>query len=192
MNQRLLRGLYPFLLAALLAGPAVLADGPLDGDFEVVSAYAVTNQGVVQLSARIRYPVTERVRMALRDGVTLDFDLDVNIERKRRLWFDVKVTEESLRRELSYHVVTDRYIVWNADGTELESFATLAAAIERIGQVDSWPVATESQLPGDGPWQISARAGVRRGRLPDALQTLMFWSDAWHRSSNWYSWTLVH
>ena len=134
MNQRLLRGLYPFLLAALLAGPAVLADGPLDGDFEVVSAYAVTNQGVVQLSARIRYPVTERVRMALRDGVTLDFDLDVNIERKRRLWFDVKVTEESLRRELSYHVVTDRYIVWNADGTELESFATLAAAIERIGR----------------------------------------------------------
>ena len=68
----------------------------------------------------------------------------------------------------------------------------VSGAIERIGQVDSWPVVTESQLPGDGPWQISARAGVRRGRLPDALQTLMFWSDAWHRSSNWYSWTLVH
>jgi hypothetical protein len=192
MNHRLSRGLLPFLLAALLMGGTVLADGPLDGDFEVVSAYAVTTQGVVQLSARIRYPVTERVRMALRDGVTLDFDLDVNIERKRRFWFDAKVTDESLRRELSYHVVTDRYIVWNADGTELESYPTLEGAIERIGQVDSWPVATESQLPGDGPWQISARAGVRRGRLPNALQSIMFWSDAWHRSSDWYSWTLVH
>jgi len=105
----------------------------------VVSAYAVTNQGVVQLSARIRYPVTERVRMALRDGVTLDFTLDVSIERYRRFWFDAKVTEATLRRELSYHVVTDRYIVWNADGTELDSFPTLAGAIERIGQVDSWP-----------------------------------------------------
>ena len=47
-----------------------------------------------------------------------------------------------------------------------------------------------AQLRGDGPWTIGLRAGVRRGRMPDALRTLLFWSDDWHRTSDWYTWTL--
>ena len=34
------------------------------------------------------------------------------------------------------------------------------------------------------------RAGVRRGRLPASLRALMFWTDDWHRTSEWYSWSL--
>jgi hypothetical protein len=49
----------------------------------------------------------------------------------------------------------------------------------------------DSQLERDEEWQISLRAGVRRGHMPDALRALVFWSDAWHRTSDWYTWTLV-
>jgi len=51
-------------------------------------------------------------------------------------------------------------------------------------------VIVDSQLGGDGPWRVSVRAGVRRGRMPDALRALVFWSHAWHRTSEWYRWTL--
>jgi hypothetical protein len=34
------------------------------------------------------------------------------------------------------------------------------------------------------------RAGFRRGRLPDALRALVFWSDGWNRRSKWNAWIL--
>ena len=56
-------------------------------------------------------------------------------------------------------------------------------------QVDGWPVMVEPQLTA-GNYRISVRAGVRRGRLPASLRALMFWTDDWHRVSEWYTWSL--
>jgi hypothetical protein len=47
----------------------------------------------------------------------------------------------------------------------------------------------EPQLDG-GQYHVSVRAGVRRGRLPSSLRAIMFWTDDWHRTSEWYSWSL--
>ena len=58
-------------------------------------------------------------------------------------------------------------------------------------RVEDLPILVESQLRGEGPWQVAVRAGVRRGRMPDALRALMFWTDDWHRTSDWYTWTLT-
>jgi len=182
---------WALLLALLGAVPAVADDAsPLGGTFEVASASAVNHRGVWELSARVRYPPSERIQSALQDGVTLSFDLEVVVTRHRRLWFDADVVSVDLRRDLSYHVVSDRYVVRSSDGRDLETFPTIEAALEQLGTVDDWPIVVDSQLGGDGPWQVSVRAGVRRGRMPDALRALVFWSDAWHRTSDWYRWTL--
>lgn len=174
------------LLAALAAGAA----GPLDGEFEVRSASTAFYQGVVELNAAVSYPNTAQIRAALRDGVTLAFDLDVSLSAPRRYWFDAGVLDFNLRRELSYHVISDRYVLRSADGIEQASFPTLDAALDHLGHVERLPLLVESQLRGDGPWEVRMRAGVRRGRMPDALRALVFWTDDWHRTSDWYSWKL--
>ena len=97
----------------------------------------------------------------------------------------------TLRRELTYHAVTDRYVLRDEQGVEQESFPTLEEALDRIGRVENLPILVESQLRGEGPWQVAVRAGVRRGRLSDTMRALMFWSDDWHRNSDWYIWTLT-
>ena len=74
------------LLAALAVPRGVRSAGSLDGDFQVRSAFVVVDHGVLQLSAHVEYPINDRIRGALRDGVTLAFDLDVTISRRRRLW----------------------------------------------------------------------------------------------------------
>jgi len=181
------------LLLAWLIVPraAVPAAGPLDGEFEVRSAFVVIDRGVVQLNVHVQYPVNDRIRSALQDGVTLAFDLELTITRHRRLWWNAAVLEMTLRRELTYHAVTDRYVLRNEQGIEQESFPTLEEAIDRLGRVENLPVLVESQLRGEGPWQVAVRAGVRRGRLSDTMRALMFWSDDWHRNSDWYTWTLT-
>ena len=46
------------------------------------------------------------------------------------------------------------------------------------------------QLTANREYRVSLRAGVRRGRLPDTLRVLLFWTDDWHRESEWFSWSL--
>lgn len=175
-------------LVALLPSPS-RADA-LDGELAVQSAYVSVDKGVFLLHARIRYPESEGIRAALLDGVTLIFEVDTRIDRLRRYWFDAEVVALTLRRELSYHTVSDRFVVRDPRNSDQASFPTLEAALEYLGRVDGWPVLVEPQLSAEDRYRISVRAGVRRGRLPASLRALMFWTDDWHRTSEWYSWSL--
>ena len=147
-----------WLLVPTVSNPAA---GPLDGEFEVRAAFVVIDRGVLQLNVHVQYPVNDRIRSALQDGVTLAFDLELNITRHRRLWWNAAVLETTLRRELTYHAVTGRYVLRNDQGVEQESFPTLEEAIDRLGRIEDLPILVESQLRGEGPWQVAVRAGVR-------------------------------
>jgi hypothetical protein len=179
------------LLVSLATAVTVQGAGPLAGELEIRSAFVVVEHGVLQLSAHIQYPINDRIRSALQEGVTLAFDLDVTISRHRRLWFNATELEMTLRRELTYHAVTDRYVVRDEKSVEQESFSTLEAALDKLGHVEDLPIIVQSQLHDDGPWEVAVRAGMRRGRMPDALRGLLFWTDDWHRTSDWYTWILT-
>jgi Domain of unknown function (DUF4390) len=185
----------PIQLRSILVGIALAAGSggahadALDGVLEVHSAYVSVEGGVFLLHARIEYPVNPAIRDALHDGVTLTVDLETRIERERRFWFNADVQDLTLRRELDYHAVSDRYLVRDVRSGTQQSFATLEEALAHLGAVDGWPVMVEPQLTA-GSYRISVRAGVRRGRLPASLRALMFWTDDWHRVSGWYTWLL--
>jgi hypothetical protein len=184
-------GVTLLLLVSLVAAPYARSAGPLAGDLEIRSAFVVVDHGVLQLSAHVQYPVNDRIRAALQEGVTLAFDLDVTMSRHRRLWFNATELEMTLRRELTYHAVTDRYLVRDEKNVEQESFPTLEAALDKLGHVEDMPIIVQSQLRDDGPWEVAVRVGMRRGRMPDALRALLFWTDDWHRTSDWYTWMLA-
>ncbi len=194
MHSRRAHQFLTLLLAlAALAGAVPARADALDGLLEVSSAYAVPENGVYQLFARVAYPVNDDIRAALKDGLTLTFDLDVVVSRERRFWMDEGVAEYTLRRELSYHAVSDRYVARDMDtrnGGEQHSYATLEEALEALGTVDAWPFLLAPQLTANRQYRVSLRAGVRRGRLPDTLRVLLFWTDDWHRESEWFSWSL--
>src|SRR5690606_35775765 len=128
------------LLAGLLVWASAAYADALDGVLEVKSAYVNVDHGVFLLHARIEYPVNPAIRDALRDGVTLLFDLDTVIARERRFWFDAEIVSLTLRRELSYHAVSDRYVVREARSGKQESYRTLEEALDVLGTVDGWPI----------------------------------------------------
>jgi hypothetical protein len=178
------------LAGTLLALSAALAfANALDGVLAVRSAYVNFDRGVIQLYARVQYPLNPAIREALQDGVTLTFDLETRVDRVRHLWFNANVVDLTLRRELAYHVVTDRFVVRDVSSGSEKNFATLKEALAYLGKVDGWPILVEPQLDG-GRYIISVRAGVRRGKLPASLRMLLFWTDDWQRVSKWYSWSL--
>jgi Domain of unknown function (DUF4390) len=185
-----LAGVLAGLLALLPCARSARAQGTLDGAFRVESAYVVLDHDVLELNAHIHFPDNERIRTALQDGVTLAFDVEITLSRPRRFWFDALLLDTTLRRELTYHAVTGRYVVRNDANVEQQSYATLEEALNSLGHIEDLPILVQSQL-GPGPWQAAVRATVRRGRMPAALRALMFWSGEWNRSSGWYTWMLT-
>jgi hypothetical protein len=175
--------------AVALGAVALARADALDGILEVHSAYVNVDKGVFLLHARVEYPESPAIRNALQDGVTLTFDLEVRVERDRRFWFNAGIVDLMLRRELTYHAVSDRYVVRDTHNGDQETFATLDEALTRLGRVDAWPILVEPQLDG-GNYSISVRAGVRRGNLPASLRAILFWTDDWARVSEWYTWSL--
>jgi len=147
--------------------------------------------GVYELNVRTRYPSSQNAAGVLRDGVSLSYDVDVEVSRERRFWINENIVSLQLKRELSYHSVSERYVVRDPllEG-EQKSYATLGEALVAIGSIERWPILVASQVTEPGNYLVSVRAGVRRGRLTNALRVLMFWSDDWQRESDWYSWSL--
>ncbi len=183
------RGWLAAVCALALTGWNLGYADALDGVLEVRSAYVNIDKGVFLLHARIEYPVSPAIRTALQDGLTLTFDLDARVDRDRRFWFNANIVDLTLRRELSYHAVSDRYVVRDTKSGDQESFPTLDEALDFLGRVDAWPILVEPQLD-NGTYTISVRAGVRRGHLPNSLRAILFWTDDWARVSEWYSWLL--
>ena len=177
------------LCAATLTACTLAAADALDGILEVRSAYVDVDKGVFLLHARVEYPVSPAIRAALKDGVSLTFDLQVRVDRDRRLWLDANIVDLTLRRELAYHAVSDRYVVREVRNGDQQSFATLEEALDFLGKVEGWPILVEPQLDG-GSYTINVRAGVRRGHLPASLRSILFWTDDWVRESEWYTWSL--
>src|SRR5712672_3238499 len=135
---RELRWLALAVGAAILAVWSVFAYADaLDGVLEVRSAYVNVDHGVFLLHARIEYPISPAIRSALRDGLTLTVDLEARVDRQRRFWFNLNIVELTLRRELSYHAVSDRYVVRDTKSGDQESFATLDEALGYLGKVDA-------------------------------------------------------
>jgi hypothetical protein len=191
LRTRAVAAALAFLATIMLAAsPCLVNADALDGVLEVKSAYVNVDHGVLLLHAKIEYPMNAEIVGQLRDGVTLTFDLETYVARERRFWFDADMVDLTFRRELSYHTVSERYVVLDARSSKRESFPNLDAALEYLGTIDGWPVLVEPQLLDEDRYRISVRAGIRRARLPASLRALMFWTDDWYRVSEWYSWSL--
>jgi hypothetical protein len=173
------------LLPMLVAAPARAAD-----DIEIKSAYVNVRGGVFELNVRTIFPIDEQVRTALAAGATLNFDLQAQVDKKRRYWFDATLVDVILRRELSWNAVSSRFVLKDVDRNQQQSFATLEEAGAAAGAIQDWPVVVEPQLDQDATYEIRVRAGYSRGRLPSSLQALIFWTDGWNRQSGWYAWIL--
>jgi len=182
-------GRFAALCVLLLAAWSLSFADALDGVFEVRSAYVNIDKGVFLLHARVAYPVSEAIRSAIKDGVTLTFDLDARVDRERHFWFNANIVDLTLRRELTYHAVSDRYVVRDTRSRDQVSFPTLEEALDHLGKIEAWPILVEPQLDG-GTYTISVRAGMRRGHLPASLRAILFWTDDWARVSEWYTWSL--
>jgi hypothetical protein len=175
-------------MTVALALQPLYADG-LEGRFEVRSADLELEDNVYHMNVRLDMPISDAVRHGLAEGVPLNLELDIEIERVRQLLPNSRVAELTQRYHLEYNAVSARYTLRNVNSGQQESLATVDAALERLSDIRDLPVLDRALIADDRRYEANVRAKMDYGTVPFTLRLVMFWVGDWHRESDWYTWT---
>lgn len=186
-----------FRIAAALAllvalGAAALAQDNRErqGYFNVRSADTRLVDGVQVLDARLQLVLSDEALAALNSGVPLIIELRLEVIRMRRFMPDAVDAELDVRYELEYRPLSQRYIVRNLNSADQDSFATLYAALNSLGRIESLPVVDDSILEADARYRMRLQALLSTQQYPAPLRILFFWRDQWQLRSDWFEWRL--
>lgn len=181
-----------FCLLALCAIVPVLAQDDIDrqGYFDVRSASTNVREGVVYLDARLQLVLSDDALTALDNGVPLTIDVMLEVVHERRFLPDPVDAELSLRYELEYRPLSQRYIVSNLNSGDQDSFATLYSALNNLGRIQGLPVLDVTILDPEEDYRMRLQALLSTQQYPAPLRLLFFWRDDWQLTSEWYEWSL--
>ena len=179
------RGAWLFcFLATLAVLPAQAATR-----VEVRSASIALDEGVYELDARLDLSLPAGARRAIDAGLTLRLNYEIEIGRVRRYLPDPEVASLVQSYELSYHALSQRYLVRNLNTGEQFDHGSLDGALERLAEVRGLPLIDSSLLESGPTYEFRVRAEIDMRTAPDALNWLLFWTDDWSATSEWYAWT---
>src|SRR5262252_7183121 len=184
-----LRRLRPIAAGiALLYAALTTSAWTADARFEIRSAYVEPVDGIYLLTAQLRFDLPDGARQAVRDGVVLTLDVDLVLHRARRFWFDASVASLAQHYDVSFHALSERFVVRNLNSGEQNSYATLDAALESLASIRGLPVLDVAFIEPGENYEFSLRATLDVRTLPEALRWVLFWKDDWRQRTAWYSW----
>jgi hypothetical protein len=189
-NRVLGRG-FAALLLALIPWATPHADSNSEkGAVEIRSAYTEQIDDVYYVNAKIDYTLNDAALDALENGVQLNVELDIDVRRRRRLLWDPAIAELRQRYRLSFHALSERYVVSNLNSGDVESFSDLDSALNRLGRIERLPLIDAPLLDENSRYEVAIRAVLDVKELPGPLNLLSrFWGD-WRIASERYSWRL--
>lgn len=181
---RALRNASLMLLAALsLAFAAGMARA---GAIEPVQGQLDPGEDGYVLSARFEIDLGNRLEEALARGITLTFNLEFGIERKRWYWFDERIVGRVIDYRLSYNALTQQYRL--SVGNLHSNYATLAEALRVLGHVDNMVVASRSAIVPGNTYTAELRLVLDKSQLPKPFQLDALANKSWQVESKTLTW----
>jgi len=177
------------LLLCFLATTALPAD-PESSHLLIRSAQVEVDDDVYELDTQLELRLPAAAREAIDGGLTLRLTYEIEVNRVRRYLPDPGVAAIEQHFELSYHALSQRYLVRNLNTGEQQDFGTLDAALARVTDVRGLPIIDTSLLPAGSTYEGRVRAVLDMASAADAFGWLLFWTDDWSAESDWYTWTL--
>ena len=190
-RKRVLPGLFLAALVMAATATGIAQEGiEREGYFEVRSASTTIVDGVHTLDARLQLVLSSEALEALSSGVPLTIELQMALIRERRFIWDDAAAELTVRFELEYRPLSQRYIVRNLNSGDQDSFATLYSALNNLGRIQGLPVIDDALLERNESYRIRLRVMLHTQQYPAPLRLLFFWRSEWQLQSEWFEWAL--
>lgn len=160
--------------------------------FNVLGGTVRLVEDVYLLDAHIDYQFSTPVLEALENGVPLVIELQIEVLRHRELAWDERITRLSQRYQLSYHVLTEQYLVKNLNSAVQQSLPNAETALNVLGEVASLPLLDKRLLVAGETYTVRLRARLDLDALPTPLRLPAYFSQQWRLASAWHAWPLQH
>ena len=179
-----------WLMLCLIATAGPVAHAEDESTLTIRDVQVSLDEGVYELSAKVDLTLPDGARKAVESGLTLRLTYEITVDRVRRYMLDAGIAALEQRYEVSYHALSQRYLVKNLNTGEQHDFGSLQAALDRVADLHGLPV-IDAALVSDGPvYEGRIRAVLGMNTAPDVFGWLLFWTDDWSAESDWKSWTL--
>ena len=179
------------LLAVLLVGLAGSKSRAADDSlFQVTAAHTAVVYEVYVVDADIHMRLTRHAQEALQNGVPLEILIEVEVLRERPWLWDETIAHIRKTYRLSYHALSERYIVKALDAGTSASYASLEEALSELGTIRELPVLPQTRVLPDQKYMIRIRAALLTVALPVPVRLWAYVSSRWRSASDWYTWPL--
>lgn len=148
------------------------------------------NNGQLAISTRFQTELPEQLRVALKQGVALDFTLTYQLDKPMIASYRHKLSnwvssEDVVNYRLSYHPITGRYRI--SVGTFSTEYNSLDTALKGIGAIANWQVLGDGTLKNVQSKEVAAsvRLNLSTSKLPKPFQINALTSRNWSLDSGW-------
>lgn len=138
------------------------------------------------LAARFEIDLGNALEEALIKGVTLAFNLEFGIERKRWYWFDERIVGRVIDYRLAYNALTQQYRL--SVGGLHTNHVTLAEALRVLGHVEGLVVAGKSAIVPGYTYTAELRLVLDKSQLPKPFQLDALANKNWQVDSKTLTW----
>jgi hypothetical protein len=121
--------------------------------------------------------------------VPLYFELEFELVRPRKYWFDEKVLSSSTQYRVSYNALTRQYRV--ASGLLAQTFDGLDEVERFLSRVTSRQIARADELQKGVRYEAAIRLRLDVNQLPKPFQLNALASREWSLQSEWHRWSFA-
>ncbi|MGQ0658833.1 MAG: DUF4390 domain-containing protein [Chromatiales bacterium] len=170
-------------LAAWSLSGSVLAAG-----MEVTGVSNRVVNDIFVVNAAIRYELGDDMRGALENGISLAFDVQIELTEPRKMLWDPVTVRTVQRLRLQYHALSETYVVTNVTTRTRRSFPSLREALLDMGDMRDVAVSETRHLNADTTYRGRIRVTLDVEALPPPLRPVAYLSPHWHLRSAWRRW----
>jgi hypothetical protein len=188
-NRRIWRRL---IMAGCLAVGGVLGASAAKVDFFAVESASLRLVGdVYRLSAVMDIHLPPHVVKAIENGLPITLATIVEVQRPRWYWLDATVTRVERRHQLSYHALSQQYLVRDLKTGRQTGYLALQEAIADLSVILDYPILDADALDSSRDYEVRLRVQLDRVALPAVLRTEDLLDSRWNLASDWFEWDLA-
>lgn len=171
-------------LLLILAPTAVNARG-----FAIESADASFNQSALSVSAEFNLKLNDAVSEALHNGVSIQLLTTLDLFTQRRYIWDARIARWSFTQQISYHSLTNRYILTSPQQKESRSYSSLGDLLNAIENFSFQSDISSDTLPeSKRGYKLQLRIMLDNTALPAPLRVMTYILPAWKLHSDVHEW----
>jgi hypothetical protein len=174
------------LLAPLLALWTAFA---LAGSIEPVRGQLTLGEEGYVLSAEFAIDLGTQLEEAVTRGVTLNFNLEFTLSRKRWYWVDEHIAGHVINYRLSYNALTRQYRL--SVGGLHRAFASLEEALRVLGRIADLPIVDKVAIKPGETYYAALRLALDKSQLPKPFQVDAIASKDWQVDARVLRWQFV-